>query len=126
MKGGDLNHTSYTMEIHSQVSNSNWFCNRHGVALALLHLIRTPHALHIHVRSTSYIYKVFQLLLLLLFLIRMQMQAQVSVCDLDLDLGSGIYYCYELMAQGLIHLDCILVSGLNTNCTYGVSILIYY
>ena len=59
---------------HSQVST--WFC--HGVAL--LHLIRTPHTLHTHVRSTSYIYKVFQLLLLWLFLIRMQAQALAQAC----------------------------------------------
>ena len=41
------------------------------LGVALLHLIMTPHTLHIHIRLTSYLYNVLQHLLLWLVVIRM-------------------------------------------------------
>jgi hypothetical protein len=45
----------------------------------LVLMIKTPHTLHTHSRSTLYIYKVFQHLTLLLKVIRMQLQCK-SYC----------------------------------------------
>jgi hypothetical protein len=56
-----------------------WFC--HGVLL--LRMIKTPHTLHTHSRSSSYIYLVFQHLLLWLVVKRIQPQPDICLVHSD-------------------------------------------
>jgi hypothetical protein len=75
-------------------------------------MIRTPHPLHAHRRSTLYIYKVFQHLLQWLLVI--MIQSQPNICSLGPE--SGCSWCRRWSLCGYLwlrpHTQLMLIGGL--------------